>query len=61
MRRVKMPKFMVYESANAVFTYLIEADSKDEAYKIVDEGFSDPIRVEYIEREIYDIVESEDE
>jgi len=55
-----MAKFMVYESAITVFTYLIEADSKDEAQEIVDEGFSDPIRIEYIEREIYDIRESDD-
>jgi hypothetical protein len=54
-----MAKFMVYESANTVFTYLIEADSKDEAQKIVDEGFSDPIRIEYIEREIYDVKEAD--
>ena len=56
-----MAKFMVYESAITVFNYLIEADSKDEAQEIVDEGFSDPIRIEFIEREIYDIRESEDD
>ena len=56
-----MAKFMVYESATTVFTYLIEADSKDEAQEIVEEGFSDPVRMEYIEREIYDIRESDDD
>jgi hypothetical protein len=56
-----MAKFMVYESATTVFTYLIEADSKDEAQEIVEEGFSDPFRMEYIERDIYDIRDSEDE
>jgi hypothetical protein len=55
-----MPKFMVYESATASFIYLIEASTKDEAQEIVDEGYADPVRIEYIEREIYDIRESED-
>ena len=56
-----MPKFMVYECANAVFVYEIEADSKDKAKEIVEEGETKPVRTEYIEREIYDVTESEEE
>jgi len=56
-----MSKFKVFECANAVFVYEIEAESKDKAKEIVDEGNSQPIRVEYIEREIYDVAESEEE
>ena len=53
-----MAKFMVYESATVVCEYLIEADTEDDAYDIVDEGYSDPIRTEFIEREIYEVVEA---
>lgn len=52
-----MPKFVVYESAQTVYMYEIVAETKDDAYKIVDEGYADPVRTEYIEREIYEIVE----
>jgi hypothetical protein len=56
-----MPKFMVYESAQTVYIYEVEAKTADDAQEIVDEGYSDPIRTEYIEREIYDIRESGDD
>lgn len=55
-----MAKFMVYECANAVFMYEVEAESQDKAKEIIEEGYTDPVRTEYIEREIYDIVESND-
>ena len=61
LRRVTMPKFKVFECANAVFVYEIEAESQDKAKEIVDEGYTDPVRIEYIEREIYDIVEASDD
>ena len=57
MRGMKMPKFVVYESAQTVYMYEIVAETKDDAHKIVDEGYVDPVRTEYIEREIYEIVE----
>jgi hypothetical protein len=53
-----MAKFMVYESAQTVCIYEVEAESQDKAKEIVDEGCADPVRIEYIEREIYDIRES---
>ena len=52
-----MPKFMVYESATTVSAYEIEAESKDKAQEIVEEGYSEPVSAEYIERELYDVVE----
>ena len=55
-----MPKFMVYERADALFVYVVEAETEDDAREIVDDGCSVPVRTEYIEREIYDIRESED-
>ena len=56
-----MPKFMVYESSTVVCVYEVEAKTADDAQEIVDEGYSDPIRTEYIEREIYDIRETGDD
>jgi len=56
-----MTKFVVYESAQTVYVYEVEAESQDKAKEIVDEGYTDPVRVEYIEREIYNIVESDDD
>ena len=56
-----MPKFMVYESSTVVCVYEVEAKTADDAQEIVDEGYSDPIRTEYIEREIYDIRENGDD
>ena len=53
-----MPKFLVYESATTVCAYLVEADSKDKAQEIVEEGYSEPVRTKYIEREVYDVVEA---
>ena len=55
-----MAKFMVYECANAIFVYEVEAESQDKAKEIVEEGYTDPVRTEYIEREIYEIKETED-
>ena len=56
-----MAKFMVYESAQTVYVYEVEAESQDKAKEIVDEGYTDPVRVEYIEREIYNIEEASDD
>lgn len=53
-----MTKFVVYESAQTVYVYEVEAESQDKAKEIVDEGYTDPVRVEYIEREIYNIEEA---
>ena len=50
-----MAKFMVYESAQTVYMYEVEAESQDKAKEIVEEGYTDPVRTEYIEREIYNI------
>lgn len=54
-------KFKVYESATVVSVYEIEAENSQKAQEIVDEGYTDPVRVEYIDREIYDVAESKDE
>jgi len=56
-----MPKFMVYESATIVSVYEIVAETEDDAYDIVDEGYSEPVRTEYIEREVYEIKEAVNE
>lgn len=56
-----MPKFVVYESATIERMYLIEAETEDDARDIVDEGYSDPVRTDYIDREIFNIKESEDD
>ena len=54
-------KFKVYESATLVNVYEVEAETEDDAYDIIDEGYQEPVRVEYIDREIYQIGESTDE
>lgn len=51
-------KFKVYESTTTVNVYEIEAETEDKARDIVDEGYSEPVRTEYIDREIYQIGES---
>ena len=55
-----MPKFMVYESAKTVYVYEVEAETEDDAREIVDEGYTDPVRIEYIESEIYNIEDTTD-
>jgi hypothetical protein len=54
-------KFKVYESATTVCVYEIEAETEDDAYDIVDEGYAEPVRTEYIEREIYQVSEMNSE
>jgi len=54
-------KFKVYESVYLVNVYEVEAETEDDAYDIIDEGYQEPVRVEYIDREIYQIEESTDE
>jgi hypothetical protein len=58
--RETMAKFMVYESAQTVYIYEVEAESQDKAKEIVEEGYTDPVRTEYLEREIYQIGEASD-
>jgi len=53
-----MPKFAVYESAQTVYVYEVEAESQDKAKEIVEEGYTDPVRTENLEREIYQIEEA---
>ena len=55
-----MAKFVVYESATIERMYLIDAETEDDAREIVDEGYSDPVRTDYIDREIFNIEESKD-
>ena len=55
-----MTKFVVYESAQTVYVYEVEAESQDKAKKLVDEGYTDPVHVEDMKREIYNIEESND-
>jgi len=55
-----MAKFMVYESAQIVYVYEVEAESQDKAKEIVEEGYTDPVRTKYLEREIYQIGEASD-
>lgn len=52
-----MTEFVVLESATVECLYIIEADSAEEARRIVDEGFEDPMRTDYIEREIFSVEE----
>jgi hypothetical protein len=54
-------KFKVYESTTTVNVYEVEAETEDDARDIVDEGYCDPERVEYIDREIYQISEAQSE
>lgn len=56
-----MSEFIVLESATVECLYIIEADSAEEARRIVDEGFEEPIRTDYIEREIFSVEEKNDE
>ena len=56
-----MPKFYVSESATVEFLYVIEAETEDDARKIVTEGFEDPLRTDYIDRELFNIREAENE
>lgn len=55
-----MPKFYVSESATVDFLYVVEAETEDDARDRVEEGFEDPWITEYIDREVFDIRETED-
>ena len=55
-----MPKFYVSESATVDFLYVVEAETEDDARDRVEEGFEDPLRTDYIDREVFDIRETED-
>ena len=56
-----MNKFYVSESATVEFLYGVEAETEDDARKIVTEGFEDPLRTDYIDREVFNIRETENE
>lgn len=54
-------KFKLYESSTIVSVYEVEAETEDDARDIVEEGDAEAVRTEYIDREVYQIVESTDE
>jgi len=54
-------QYLVVENATALFYYKVEANSKEEALAIIEEGYCDYYNIDYIDYEIFKVEEIKDE
>ena len=54
-------QYLVVENATALFYYKVEANSREEALEIIDEGYADYYNIDYIDYEIFKVEEIKDE